>query len=91
MTYTNACMSSTIDLIRPRTTELAAIERLKKIPYTYNGENKVISFSSLFIGFFFILAVSNEDMHESLDEFEFWPGSITDYGVSCPSASYKAP
>ena len=26
----------------------------------------------------------NRDMHESLEEFEVWPGPTTDYGVSCP-------
>ena len=26
----------------------------------------------------------NNDMHESLDEFEIWPDSTTDYVVSCP-------
>ena len=26
----------------------------------------------------------NDDMHESLNEFELWPDSTTDYGVSCP-------
>ena len=31
----------------------------------------------------FILA-GNDDMHESLDEFEICPDSTTDYGVSCP-------
>ena len=31
----------------------------------------------------FILA-GNDDMHESFDEFEIWPDSTTDYGVSCP-------
>ena len=31
----------------------------------------------------FILA-GNDDMHESLDEFEIWPDLTTDYGVSCP-------
>ena len=31
----------------------------------------------------FILA-GNDDMNESLDEFEIWPDSTTDYGVSCP-------
>ena len=31
----------------------------------------------------FILA-GNDDMHESLDEFEIWPDSTTDYGVSYP-------
>ena len=27
---------------------------------------------------------SNDDMHESLDEFEFCPAWTTDCGVSCP-------
>ena len=38
---------------------------------------------------FFILA-GNEDMHESLDEFEIRQDPTTDYGVSCPWASEKA-
>ena len=29
-------------------------------------------------------AGTNEDMHKSLDEFEFWPDPTTDYRVSCP-------
>ena len=32
---------------------------------------------------FFIL-VGNQDIHKSMDEFEFWADPITDYGVSCP-------
>ena len=28
--------------------------------------------------------VGNDDMHESLDEFEIWSDSTKDYGVSCP-------
>ena len=38
---------------------------------------------------FFILA-GNEDMHESLDEFEFQQDPTTDYGVRCPWASEKS-
>ena len=30
-------------------------------------------------------------MHESLDEFEIWPDSTTDYGVSCPRPYEKNP
>ena len=41
-------MSSKFGEIRPWTTELAALERLKKIPYAYNGENDVITSSPLF-------------------------------------------
>ena len=44
---------------------------------------------SSFNWIFFILA-GNEDMHESLDVFEFWQDPATDYGVSCPWASEKS-
>ena len=58
MTYIRACMSSKFGQIRPQTTELAALERWKKFPYTYNGENYVITFSRLFlIGSFSYLQV----------------------------------
>ena len=40
-------------------------------------------FSNAFDWILFILT-GNNDMHESLDEFEIWPDSNTDYGVSCP-------
>ena len=40
-------------------------------------------FHECFDWILFILA-DNNDMHESLDEFEIWPDSTTDYGVSCP-------
>ena len=64
------------------TTELAVLERQKKSPYTYNGENGVVTFSRLFlIGSFSYLQVM---MHKSLDEFEIRPDQTTDYRVSCP-------
>ena len=51
-------MSSNFGQIRPRTTELAALERRKKFPKTYNGKNEVITFSRLFlIGSFSYLQV----------------------------------
>ena len=40
-------------------------------------------FSNAFDRVLFILA-GNDDIHESLDGFEIWPDSTTDYGVSCP-------
>ena len=40
-------------------------------------------FSNAFDQIRFILA-GNDNMHKSLDEFEIWPDSTTDYGVSCP-------
>ena len=51
-------MSSKFGQIQPQTTELAAFERRKKFPQTYNGENYVIIFSRLFlIGSFSYLQV----------------------------------
>ena len=51
---------------------------------------KTVSSNSLMflIGTFLILA-GIDDMHEILDEFEIWPDSTMDYGVSCPSAYEK--
>ena len=49
MTCMRAWMSLKFGRIRPQTTELAALERMKKIPLTYNGENDVITFSPLFL------------------------------------------
>ena len=49
MTYIGARRSSKFSQIRPRTAELAALERLKKSPYTYNGKNGVATFSQLFL------------------------------------------
>ena len=43
-----AWMSSKFGQIRSRTTELAALERMKTIPLTYNGEKDVSAFSLLF-------------------------------------------
>ena len=47
------------------------------------GKTASSSFLKCFDRILFILA-GNNDMHESLDEFEIWPDSTTDYGVSCP-------
>ena len=40
-------------------------------------------FSAVFYPILFILA-GNDDMLESLEEFEFWPDLTTDCGVRCP-------
>ena len=47
------------------------------------GKTASSRFSNAFDSILFILA-GNDDMHESLDEFEIWPDSTMDYGVSCP-------
>ena len=40
-------------------------------------------FSAVVYPFLFILA-GNDDLHESSDEFEFWPDWTSDCGFSCP-------
>ena len=47
------------------------------------GKTASSRFLECFDRILFILA-GNDDMHESLDEFEIWPDSTTDNGVSCP-------
>ena len=47
------------------------------------GKTASSHFSNAFDLILFILA-GNDDMHESLDEFEIWRDSTTDYRVSCP-------
>ena len=41
-------MSSKLGQIRPRAAELAALERLQKSPYTYNGSNVVANLAPSF-------------------------------------------
>ena len=54
------------------------------------GKRRHHVFSKAFDRILFILT-GNDDIHESLDEFEIWPDSTTDYGVSCPLAYEKNP
>ena len=49
MTCMRAWRSSNFCQIRPLTAELAALERVKKSPYTYNGKNGVATFSRLLL------------------------------------------
>ena len=72
-------MSSKFGEIRPWTTELAALERLKNKSHRLIMEKMT---SSHFLRFFhlslFILA-GNEDMHKSLAEFEIRPDPTTGF------------
>ena len=55
----NHNISDEFDQIRPRTAELAALERLKKLPLTYNGRNVVSTLApSFLIGFSSFLQVT---------------------------------
>ena len=63
-------MSSKFGEIRPWTTELAALESLKKKSHRLIMEKMTSSH--------FLLA-GNEDMHRSLDEFEIRPDPTTGF------------
>ena len=76
-------MGSKICKIRQWAKNLAALERLEKSPYTYQGRNDVTGHSSALIyGWIFFILADNMDNHKSLDEFEFRQDFITDYTKS---------
>ena len=78
-TAIKAWMGLKISKIERGSMELAALEDLKKSPYTCNGSNVVstlmLSFldgsSSFLQGQLFFILVGNQDIHKSMDEFEF--------------------
>ena len=75
--------SSNFSQIRPWTAELAALERLKKVPLTYNGENLVSTLASSF------LTGSSTFMQVTRTTIKAWmssngQNSAADFGVSCP-------
>ena len=87
-TSITARTSSKFGQIGPRTVELAALERLEKFPSSYREKSCEHSSSFIFESIILILA-GNEDMHESLGEFKFWPDTTTNSRVICPCASEK--
>ena len=68
-------MSLNVRQIPPVTKELAALERLK-----YRCHHII----SVDIDPIFFKLSGNKDMHNIMNEFEFWPDRTTDYGVICP-------
>ena len=85
MTCIRARRSSNFGQIRPPTAELAALERLKKIPIDLFWGIKQCChlFSAVPYQFLFIHA-GNDDIHKSFDEFEIRPDPTMDHRVSCP-------
>ena len=71
MTCMRAGKSLNFSLIGPPTAELAALERLKNPHRLIMGKGCLHFFSAVLDQILFILAV-NDNMHESLDEFEIW-------------------
>ena len=76
-------MSSIISQIGLPTTELAALGRLKYLHVLIMGQMVSLDFPGCFLFDPFITS-GNENMHESLGDFEFSPDQATDDGVSCP-------
>ena len=78
MTCMRALISSKFGRIRPRTTELAALEGMKKSHRLIMGKTMSLHFLRYFNWILFIFA-GNEDMHKSLDEFEIRPDATTGF------------
>ena len=78
MTCTRAWMSLKFGRFRPRTTELAALERMKKSHRLIMGKTMSSHFRRYFNWILFIFA-GNDDMHKSLDEFEIRPDATTGF------------
>ena len=73
MTCMRARRSSKLGQICPPTAELAALELPEKNPHRLiMGKWCCHLFSAVLDRIHFILA-GNDDIHESLDEFEIWP------------------
>ena len=78
-----ASVSFDLDLIRTLVSMTTVSSHIVTVGRTATSNSRMV-----LIGTFLILA-GNDDMHESMDEFEIWPDSTMDNGVSCPSAYEK--
>ena len=79
MTCMGARRSSKFSQIGPWTVELAALERLKKIPIHLKWEKLCCHFFSAVLDWIHFILAGNYDIHESLDEFEIWPDPTTGF------------
>ena len=59
--------------------ELAAFERLKKIPIDLRWEKYCDHASTFIFDWNFFILAGHKDMHKSLNELEFQPDPTTDY------------
>ena len=71
-THIKSYMSLNFGQIPPLIIDLAALEHLK------------IDVISVDIDPIFFKLAGNKDMHNIMNEFQFWTDRTTDYGVSCP-------
>ena len=82
MTCMRARKSSDFGLIGPPTAELVALERLKNPHRLIMGKRCLLFFFAVLDRILFVLA-GNDNIHESLDEFEIQSNLIRDHRVSC--------
>ena len=66
-----AWTSLNFSLIGPPTPELAALEHLKN-PYRLIIGKGCLPFFSVVLNWILFILAGNDDIHESLDEFEIW-------------------
>ena len=70
MTCMRARTSSNFGLMGPPTAELDAPERLKKIPIGLKWEKRCLLFFSAVLDRMLFMLTGNDNIHESLDEFD---------------------
>ena len=86
MTAIKAWMGLKFSKIENGSSELAALERLKKISIYLKWEKCCEHTSAFIFGWIFFIA-GIKDNYESLVEFDFRPHLPTNYRVSCPWVS----
>ena len=79
MTCMRAGTSLNYSLIGPPTAELAALERLKKSPSRLIMEKGCLHFFSAILDRILFILAGNDNIHESLDEFQIWVDLTTGF------------
>ena len=79
MTCMRAWMSSKFCQMRPRTTELSALELMKKNPIYLKWVKQCHHIFSAIFNWILFIFEGIEDMHEGLDEFNIWPDATTGF------------
>ena len=74
--------SSKFGQIRPWTADLAALEHLKKFPFTYNRTKWCFHFFSAVLDQILFIHVGNDEILKG--GFEIWSDPTTDHRVNCP-------
>ena len=83
MASMGARSSSKFSQIGQPTAELAGLERLKKLPIAYNRKKRCCHFFSAVLDRIHFILAGNDDIHESLDDFQIRPDRTRDHRVSC--------